>query len=359
MADQLLNTLAVTGQIKTELSKTRSVKIVMPYITLAGLALLLDKINQLPPRKAFHVDLLTRFDAESILAGACELEALEKLLDQKNPAVTVKIKRRDNLHAKCFIFDERSLIVGSSNMTHAGQTSNIELGFYSSSRAVVATALSEFDAYWQKSLYITREWITEQRTMSQPFLKRYKALRSEIRGLMILQSIRMPGAEDDFLTSLRQILKKAKSVKGVPLSWLEKEMHRVGQSSLNEDEPILNVGKRVSFLKVLGLINDNEGMCFLTDLGRECYTDNGKLLVRMAATFPILSNSYEAILASRQYKFKDIAYVDPVDAENPMVPSQTLRNAVHWLAAFGLLKEERVGGSYRFGRRRSALASLL
>lgn len=359
MADQLLNTLAVTKQIKSELGKSRSVKIAMPYITCPGLGLLLDRIQQSSPKKGFHLQLLTRFDAESILAGACELEALEELFRLNLPNVTVEVKRRDNLHAKCFVFDERSLIVGSSNMTQAGQISNIELGFYSSSRAVIKNALSEFNDYWQKALPLDVSWVQDQKAALEPFVKRYQSLRSEIRGFMILQSLRMPGAEGNFLMSLKQILKKAKLAKGFTRTWLEQEMRKAAQSSLTEDEPSLNVNKRIGFLKVLGLVEEKDGSYFLTALGQECYTDNKKLLGKMAVTFPILSSSYQAIPRSGLCRFKDISRVDPVDPEDPTEPSQTLRNAVHWLAAFGILNEERVGNLYQFERRRSTLARLL
>lgn len=148
MPDQLLTTLGVTEKIKTELDKARSIKIFMPFVTLAGVGILLDRMNL--SRKPLHVSLLTRFDAESIIAGVCELEALRELLTCESVS-TVEVRRLDNLHAKCFIFDARSLIVGSSNMTLAGQGSNVELGFYSSSRSSVDDALAEYDSHWQKS----------------------------------------------------------------------------------------------------------------------------------------------------------------------------------------------------------------
>ena len=364
MADQLLNTLAVTDKIKTELQKTRSVKIVMPFITLAGIGILLEQVQQKLPKKPLSVELLTRFDAESIIAGACDLEALRTLFDCQHLS-TVEIRRLDNLHAKCFIFDERSLIVGSSNMTSAGQTSNIELGSFSSSRVSVQSALSEFKHYWQEAIPIDVQWIDEQKGILEPFLKRYQALRSEMRGLMILQSIRMPGAEDNFLASLKIVLRKAGSAKGMSKGWLEEEMLRARKSLAVEDdgepsgdEPKLNAGKRITFLEILGLVGRENSIISLTAFGRECIYDEKLLLRKMVATFPILSKSYEAIPGSRQQNFKDIAHVDP-DPRKPTDPSQTLRNSIHWLTAFGLLHEEKVGGTYRFWRRKSTRATLL
>ena len=137
------------------MSKSRFVRIVMPFVTLGGVGVLLERIKRQPPKAAFCLELLTRFDAESILAGICELEALQSLMKCQSLSTAIEIRRLDHLHAKCFIFDKRSLIVGSSNLTLAGQTSNIELGSFSSNRASIDSALLEFDTYWQKSLPIS------------------------------------------------------------------------------------------------------------------------------------------------------------------------------------------------------------
>lgn len=365
MPDQLLNTLAVTEQITKELKRTRSVKIVMPFVTLAGVGILLERVQQSSPKKPFCVELLTRFDAESILAGACDLEALRALLNCQSSSTAVEVKRLDNLHAKCFIFDERSLIVGSSNMTLAGQAGNIELGAFSSSRASVQSALSEFDYYWRGAMSISTQWIDEQQNTLEPFLKRYQALRSEIRSLMVLQSIRMPGAEDNFLASLKIVLRKAGSAKDMSKAWLEEGMLQARKNMMTEDdaepngdEPKLNAGKRLIFLEVLGLIKRENTLISLTAFGKGCASDDEMLLKKMAATFPILAKSYEAIPGSRRHNFKDIAYIDP-DPRRPADPSQTLRDSIHWLTAFGLLHEEKVGSTYHFWRRKSTRAVLL
>lgn len=356
MADQLLNTLEVTERTKAELNKARAVKVIVPFITCNGIELLLDKMR-LNPKKVFHLQLLTRFDAESILAGVCDLEALRLLLNSVSAVVSVEIKRLDNLHAKCFIFDKHSLIVGSSNMTQAGQASNIELGFYSSSRTSVEAAEAEFDACWQNAFPVDLQWVQDQENVLKPFLMQYQSLRSEIRGLMTLQSIRMPGVEDDFLASLKQILKKAKSVKGTTKTWLQEEMRRAGREN-KENEPNLNVNKRIMFLKVLGLVSDKDGFLRLTDFGIECHTDSRKLLAKMAMTFPLMVKSYHATPPSGLCVFKDIAHIDP-DLRIPGDPSQALRDAIHWLASFGLLHQEKVGNTYRFQRKKSSLATLL
>ena len=364
MADELLNTLAVTAKVEAELNKSRFVRIVMPFVTLGGAGLLLERIKQQPPKVAFCIELLTRFDAESILAGVCELEALRSLVKCQTRFTAVEIRRLDHLHAKCFIFDKRSLIVGSSNMTLAGQMSNVELGSFSSNRVSVESALLEFDTHWRKSLPISMQWIDDQEKILSPFLKRYQALRSEMSGLMVLQSIRMPNAEGDFLASLKSILRKAGSAKGASKAWLEEEMLRAKRSKvadnaeLAEDEPKLNVRKRIIFLELLGLIKSEADVISLTDFGRECALDEKVLLKRMVDMFPILIKTYQATSHGVAHVFKDIAHVDP-DPRRPTDPSQTLRNAVHWLTAFGLLQEERVGNAYQFRRRKGTRATLL
>ncbi len=294
MADCILDTQGVTQQIKAELTKTRHVRVAVPFVTKAGIELLSEKMRQ-HPRKTFHVQLLTRFDMESILSGVCDLEALQMLFNCGNMFVTVEIKRLNNLHAKYFIFDQRSVIIGSSNMTEAGQTTNVELGFSTAGHTAVKSSIDEFDKCWQAASFVDCDWISEQKQLLEPFQERYQRLRSEMRNLTVLQSIKMPSCEQDFLKSVRLILKKASTSPGMTKTWLEQEMLKARASDPAEDEPKLNVDKRIAFLKVLGLVQDQEGPLRLTPLGKECRTSDKRLFQRMLATFPILTKSYEAL----------------------------------------------------------------
>lgn len=146
--------------------------------------------------------------------------------------------------------------------------------------------------------------------------------------------------------------------------WLEAKLLEARKAKLAErdadskDEPKLNTGKRIVFLELLGLIKNKNDVLTLTEFGKACLSDEKLLLKKMAAVYPILSRSYYAIHAKDENTFKDIVHIDPA-SNNPGNPSQSLRDAIHWLAAFGLISEEKIGNAYHFCRKRSRNAFLL
>jgi len=310
--------------------------------------LLVEQIEQ-HPRKKIHVELLTRFDLESILAGVCELEALQKLLSLNSKSIKIEIRRTNNLHAKYFIFDTRSVIIGSSNMTIAAQSTNIEMGFFTTSCSITQATIKEFEGYWKRGVTVDDDWIKLQEKLLAPFILQYQKMHSQLRGMMVLHSIRMPRMENNFLASLKQILKKAASPKGVSKTWIEAQMSLVPNNGFVDGGAKINVDKRINFLKVLDLVDDQDGAMVLTANGIKCITDDKLLLTKMVETFQILRETYNAVPATGFITFKAIA-------NNP---SQELRDAIHWLSAFGLIQQKRVGIAYHFKRKKSVLESIL
>lgn len=101
---------------------TGSIKIVSPFITKSMGNILVDCKKQTPDLKA---EIITRFYREDFVQGVSEIGALKKLND-----CGVKIYALQDLHAKLYLFDDDSALIGSANFTSGGFKSNHELSLH-------------------------------------------------------------------------------------------------------------------------------------------------------------------------------------------------------------------------------------
>ncbi|MCL2827704.1 MAG: phospholipase D family protein [Oscillospiraceae bacterium] len=101
---------------------TGSIKIVSPFITRAMGNILVNCKKQTPGLKA---EIITRFYRENFIQGVSEIGALKKLND-----CGVKIYALQDLHAKLYLFDDDSALIGSANFTSGGFKSNHELSLH-------------------------------------------------------------------------------------------------------------------------------------------------------------------------------------------------------------------------------------
>lgn len=123
------------------LAKTaRDILAVSPFVTVGAARLLLLGSD---PRR---VRLITRFNLEDFVIGVSHLRALEELVKAGG-----KIRGRRGLHSKLYIFDDRSIIVSSANLTQGGLTRNLEFGLQIEGKQVVAVARSYFEHLWDLS----------------------------------------------------------------------------------------------------------------------------------------------------------------------------------------------------------------
>ena len=96
-----------------------SIKIVSPFITRYMGDILVDCKEQSPELDA---KIITRFYREDFIQGVSEIGTLKKLHN-----CGVKIYALLDLHAKLYLFDDDSALIGSANFTSGGFKSNHEL----------------------------------------------------------------------------------------------------------------------------------------------------------------------------------------------------------------------------------------
>ncbi|CAG0963521.1 hypothetical protein METP3_00995 [Methanosarcinales archaeon] len=116
--------------------------ILIPYIkydiTMKLLASLKNK----------KLKILLKINVYDMEEEASDLEALLKLNQQKN----VEIRFISNLHAKLFIFDNKKVIVTSSNLTNGGLKDNIEFGILiEDDEFIKENVLPEINKQWEKA----------------------------------------------------------------------------------------------------------------------------------------------------------------------------------------------------------------
>jgi HKD family nuclease len=121
-----------------ELKDTKQVLIISPFITRNIVDHLLDN------RVDAEVKLITRFNLNDFRARVSSLSALKKLVDVK-----VEIKGIQGLHSKVYIFDSKSVIIGSANFTSGGFFSNYEFGVLSKEADTVKKSIEYFNSLWK------------------------------------------------------------------------------------------------------------------------------------------------------------------------------------------------------------------
>lgn len=96
-------------------------------------------INEFLKNKSNKVkaEIITNFKLQSIYRGASDIEALQILLDN-----SCKVTSNHKLHAKIYVFDKKSVIITSSNLTRSGFNYNHEAGVYSEDSNIVKDTLS-------------------------------------------------------------------------------------------------------------------------------------------------------------------------------------------------------------------------
>ena len=105
-----------------------------PYITLEPVERLVNSIQQRNLRDLFMVEVLTDVSIVNLVKGATDINALIHLAES---LPNVRIAYAPHIHAKVYIANEDSAIVGSANFTSGGSRRNLEYGVRIREREVV------------------------------------------------------------------------------------------------------------------------------------------------------------------------------------------------------------------------------
>lgn len=146
-------------------SKVRSVEkslyLSSPYIKNT-IAIFFYEVLRSKQNLNLSIQILTRIRIQDLIEGASDLEAFEKLLQLgKLEGINVEVRCIPNLHAKVYIFDKKSAIVTSSNLTPSGLKSNIEYGIEVTDPTAIQQMLVDMGNYWDAAETLTTEMLEE------------------------------------------------------------------------------------------------------------------------------------------------------------------------------------------------------
>ncbi len=109
--------------------------------------------------------VLTRFRIEDFLAGASQLEALERLEDclNRHDNWRIAIRACDQVHAKVWVFDDQLAFVGSGNATYSGLNHNLEYGVEIADTRFIEQVVAYWSTIWEQSQPIEKHDLQNMR----------------------------------------------------------------------------------------------------------------------------------------------------------------------------------------------------
>ena len=217
-----------------ESTRQSIVKIACPFITNSGIERFIVRYK----KRATRIQILTN------------LSPINQALSLTNPIVPldninihlkdrVTIKNNHSLHAKLYLFDKKSALLGSSNLTTGGMLQNKELNIalFSNKKSdseQIINLVKWFDSLWN----ISGDAIDEQRfaVLSARWEKTNKPLRAIINSLIPNPRL---GSQGDYWKTVQKLLRRKK--------W---KIHEA-KSRLSLE----GIESRLNFLAYLGLID--------------------------------------------------------------------------------------------------------
>ncbi len=201
----------VISSIEDELLRCEKFQISVAFITMGGLTPLLQTLQELE-RKNIPGEILT-----TNYLDFSEPRALEKLHQLKN--ITLKMydvnAANRGFHSKGYIFKEQEIyriILGSSNMTSAALTSNIEWNtkLISTEQGEVAQEiLREFEAHWNSEYALEFERFFEVYQERYQIIKHQRELaKQEPLPSFEKYKLKPNSMQQEFLVNLRKILEQ-------------------------------------------------------------------------------------------------------------------------------------------------------
>src|ERR1017187_1909239 len=127
--------------------------IATPWIKYSAAQLLLQS---LPSSRNINVRLIARFEVDDFLSGSSDLQLFYPTFPSR---IDFRVRAMRNLHAKIFISDDRSIILGSANLTEGGLYRNQEAMIQSHDTVVVAEACNLFEQWWGASAELPQNYL--------------------------------------------------------------------------------------------------------------------------------------------------------------------------------------------------------
>jgi len=121
--------------LKLVSSSEKSIKFTVPYIKRN----IVDDIYNIK-KSSTTLSLITSFKLMNFYTGASDLTALEHILNGNG-----EVKNYQKLHSKIYIFDEKSVIISSGNLTNNGLTHNYEYGIFINEEHIISEVINDFN----------------------------------------------------------------------------------------------------------------------------------------------------------------------------------------------------------------------
>lgn len=322
--------------------KSRSVVIASPYITKTGLQPILTRFAN--PRRRLDVQILTSFEALSVLTGSLDVDVLCDLLEKGNKtgaAPSVTIYDVFDLHAKVCIVDGRTAVIGSGNMTRGGTLgTNVELGVKITTRRDVKEVTAQLED-WKRGLtpITAAEMITFKRLVNENF-KAYRALPDVSLGHIQV----FPGADGDYFAAMQQVVKHASGRKGCSRAAMRESLKNIAQGTDGAQTP----QARLVFLELLGLVEtsqDNQNVIG-TDAGAALGSRSGrkKFGAMLMKKYPIVRRTYQflcdAYPGSITYSEMEAGLLVADDPNSASRGIDELQDSARWLRSLGLIEDD-------------------
>lgn len=126
----------------SQLKKSSDIKIISPFIA-GNIDNLLVKNLQ-----GKSLKVISRFNLKDILAKSIDINIIEKFVNSKNIDARMLSKK---LHSKVYVYDDKSVLITSANLTSNGLNGNYEFGLFTDDPAIVSQSIKYFNRLWNIS----------------------------------------------------------------------------------------------------------------------------------------------------------------------------------------------------------------
>ena len=132
-------------ELRNQLSNVKSrCTFICPYVQTEFTNQLLDLLPS-----HVQVRVVTRYTKQERIDGTINYEFAASL---SNHFTHFELRIVENLHAKLYLFDDKSAIITSANLTHHGLNQNIEYGILVDETELFADIRAEVDRLWASAM---------------------------------------------------------------------------------------------------------------------------------------------------------------------------------------------------------------
>ncbi|MBW8035638.1 MAG: hypothetical protein FVQ79_08415 [Planctomycetes bacterium] len=306
-------------------SPVKTIRVASPFITGPGVSSLIEVFK----RKRTQIEILTNLSRFNIALSLSN--PVRPLLDLTSAlGKRVVIKSQSNLHAKLYLSDGRTALVGSSNLTYGGMQKNAELNW------IIAGRRSEDkELLYQLGSWFNKAWNEAGAPLTlndlNETLTTWERTTEPLRALLI-DFIPEPRLGGDYWQKTREITRR----KGWSIKAIETLL------SESEDGSSKNSSRKLIFLKYLGLVDfDDRKVTILRKMTSqlEMYEllESGHLPVSLDAILRSFTRSN-----TDRMTYRSIAKALGVPDDG------TLRGCVIWLESLGYIARHHTSSVVEF-----------